>query len=497
MAPGDGRWLTETRTTGSAEEIYARGMSDAHDEVSRAVSAARTRFESGRTRPLAARRRNLRALRKLITENEREFARAVHQDLGKSATETGLMEISIVLGEVSHALRHLRRWQRPKPVRLPVTLWPGHAHLAPEPLGVVLILAPWNYPIQLLLAPLAGALAVGNTAVLKPSSQTVATSGLLVRLIPRYFPDGAVTIVDGQTAREGELLKRRFDHIIFTGSADFGHEILRAAAEHLTSVTLELGGKSPAWFDDDRHIDRAARRLAWAKFSNAGQTCVAPDYVMTTPDRVDALAAALGRAIWELWGDDPRTSPDYGRIISAKHVDRLASYLDDVDVRVGGQFDRDDRYVAPTVVVVGQGQPVVGAEAAAAVMRREIFGPILPVVSVASPQAAADAIKGFEKPLAMYVFSGSRRTRRLFERATSSGAMVHGAGLVQLAASGLPFGGVGGSGMGAYHGEYSFKAFSHAKPVLTKPLRPDVLRLVQPPYPQPWTGLVQQLMRRG
>lgn len=472
-------------------------MSDAHDEVSRAVSAARTRFDSGRTRPLAARKKNLRALRRLLVENENALADAVQEDLGKSRTETGLMEISVVVGEISYALRHLRRWRRLKPVTLPATLWPAHAHLRPEPLGVVLILAPWNYPIQLLLAPLVGVLAAGNAAVLKPSSQAPATAAMLIKLIPQYFRDGAVTIVDGAAARAGGLVSRRFDHIVFTGSAEFGHEVLRAAAEHLTPVTLELGGKSPAWFDDDRHIDVAAKRLAWAKFSNAGQTCVAPDYVMTTPDRVDALVAALRRAIAELWGSDPRTNPDYGRIVSAKHVDRLASYLDDVDVRVGGQFDRDERYVAPTVVVVGQGGSVVGPDAAVAVMRQEIFGPVLPVVPVVSPHAAADAINGCEKPLAMYIFSGSRRTRKLFERATSSGSLVYGAALVQLASSRLPFGGVGGSGMGAYHGEYSFKTFSHVKPVLTKPVRPDTLRLAQPPYLEPWTGLVQHLMRRG
>lgn len=480
------------------EQLYRGGVNGTHNEVTEAVSRARRCFELGRTDQLGARRRSLKSLRRMLVEHEAEFASAVRADLGKSEQETGVMEISLVLGEISNALKRLRRWARPHPVSVPIALWPGHAHLVAEPLGVVLILAPWNYPIQLLLAPLVGVLAAGNTAVLKPSSQTQQTMKLFTRLIPKYFPDDVVTIVDGDATRSDELLEQKFDHIIFTGSARVGRIVMRAAAEHLTPVTLELGGKSPAWFDDDRNLEQAARRIAWAKFSNSGQTCVAPDYVMTTPDRVDALARALKDAIAELWGSDPKTNPDYGRIISSKHVDRLAGYLDGVRVVAGGDFDRDARYMAPTVILVEAGRPVVGPGAAAAAMREEIFGPILPIVPVSSPREAVDAIHEFEKPLALYVFSSSRRTRTLFERATSSGSVVHGAGLIQLATTELPFGGIGGSGMGHYHGEFSFRTFSHLKPVLTKPQRPDTLRMVQPPYGHGWlTRAVEWVLRRG
>ncbi|MER6631818.1 aldehyde dehydrogenase family protein [Streptomyces sp. NPDC000987] len=466
------------------------------------VAAARSLFDSGATSSPAARTRRLHALRRLITENESAFEQALAADLRKSPDEARLTETGVVVGEINHALRHLRRWARPKRGPVPAALLPGRAQLVPEPLGVVLVIAPWNYPVQLLLNPLVGVLAAGNTAVLKPSELAPATSALVARLVPRYFPDGAVGVVDGGVPETTELLAQRFDHIVFTGSGTVGRIVMRAAAEHLTPVTLELGGKSPVWFDDDAGLRTAARRLAWAKFTNAGQTCVAPDYVMTTPDRVPALVDALGTAIEEMWGADPRTSPDYGRIVNERQFDRLVGYLDGLDrldVRVGGTHDRGDRYLAPTVVTLPDtaGRPLIGPDAAVSVLREEIFGPILPIVPVASAEEAVTVINGWDKPLALYVFSSSPLTRRLFERNTSSGAVVHNAALVHVAAAGLPFGGVGSSGMGAYHGTYSWRSFSHEKPVLRMPLRPDTLRLAQPPFGGYGPRLVQRLMRRG
>jgi len=463
------------------------------------VSEARRLFDSGATRPVAARVRRLRALRALLTENQAAFEAALWSDLHKGADEAQLTEIGVTLAEINHTLRHLRRWARPKRGPVPASLWPARARLVSEPLGVVLVLAPWNYPVQLLLDPLAGVLAAGNTAVIKPSELAPATSALVARLVPRYFPDGAVRVVEGGVPETTELLAERFDHIVFTGSGTVGRIVMRAAAEHLTPVTLELGGKSPVWFDDDAHLRQAARRIAWAKFTNAGQTCVAPDYVMTTPDRVPALVGALREAIAEMWGTDPRAGRDYGRIVDERQFDRLVGLLDGTEVVVGGDHDRAERYIAPTVVIAPSdgGPPVVGPEAAHPVLREEIFGPVLPVVAVESAEQAVRVVNGWDKPLALYVFSASARTRRLFEQNTSSGAVAHDAGLVHVVATGLPFGGVGASGIGAYHGAHSWRAFSHLKPVLRKPLTPDTLRLVQPPFTRIGLRLVQRLMRYG
>ena len=459
------------------------------------VSDARKVFDSGATRSPAARAASLRALRAMITDNESAIEAALWADLHKGAGEAQLTEISVVLAEINHALRHLRRWTRARRGPVPLALWPARARLVPEPLGVVLVIAPWNYPLQLLLDPLAGVLAAGNTAVLKPSELAPQTSALIARLVPAYFPDGAVRVVEGGVAETTELLAQRFDHIVFTGSGAVGRVVLRAAAEHLTPVTLELGGKSPAWVDDDAHLDQAARRLVWAKFTNAGQTCVAPDYVMTTPGRVPALVEALRRAISDLWGDDPRASRDYGRVVNERQFDRLVALLDGADVVIGGEHDRAERYVAPTVVV--SAGRAVGPDAADPLLREEIFGPVLPIVAVESAEQAVEVVNNWDKPLALYVFTSSARTRRLFEQRTSSGAVVHDAGLIHVAATGLPFGGVGASGMGGYHGPYSWRAFSHLKPVLRKPLAPDTLRLAQPPFTGWGPRLAQRLTRRG
>ncbi|WP_439657481.1 aldehyde dehydrogenase family protein [Lentzea sp. HUAS TT2] len=466
-------------------------------DIPAAVSGAREVFDSGATRPVAARAAGLRALRAMLLENERAFEAALWSDLHKGAGEAQLTEIGVVLAEIGHTLRHLRKWSRAKRGPVPMGLWPARARLVPEPLGVVLVIAPWNYPMQLLFDPLVGVLAAGNTAVLKPSELAPETSALIARLVPAYFPDGTVRVVEGGVAETTELLTQRFDHIVFTGSGTVGRIVMRAAAEHLTPVTLELGGKSPAWFDDDAHLDQAARRLVWAKFTNAGQTCVAPDYVMTTPDRIPALVDALRRAIEDLWGTDPRASEDYGRIVNERQFDRLVSLLDGTNVVVGGEHDRAERYLAPTVVTLSGGRLAVGPDADHPVLRDEIFGPVLPVVAVDSAEQAVEVVNNWDKPLALYVFTSSARTRRLFEQRTSSGAVVHDAGLIHVAASGLPFGGVGASGIGAYHGHHSWRAFSHLKPVLRKPLALDTLRLAQPPYTGFGARLAQLIMRRG
>ncbi|MEN0140337.1 MAG: aldehyde dehydrogenase family protein [Rhodococcus sp. (in: high G+C Gram-positive bacteria)] len=471
--------------------------SSSRTAIEAVVVRARSVFESGATRSVASRVRNLEALRRMLEEHRGDFEVALKADLGKSPREASLTEIDAVLGEVAHAHRHLKRWIASRRVRTPASHWPSSARIVPEPLGVVLVMSPWNYPVNLSLNPVVGVLAAGNTAVVKPSPDAPHSAEVMARLSPQYFPDGAVQILTGPISVAVQLLEHRFDHIIFTGSTAVGKLVMEAASQHLTPVTLELGGKSPVWFDDDARIDDAARRLAWAKYTNAGQTCVSPDYVLTTPERVPALVEALRRAIVDLWGADPARG-EYGRIVNERNFDRLVGYLEGADVALGGGHDRSSRYIEPTVVTIPRAaRQVVGPESSHAALREEIFGPILPIVPVASKEQAVQVITGWGKPLALYVFSASNDTRRFFEERTSSGTMVHDAALIQAATTGLPFGGVGPSGMGRYHGRASIETFSNMKTVLRKPLRPDTLRLVAPGTPRWQQAFVSRLQRRG
>lgn len=450
-------------------------------DVTLTAARAREVFDSGSTRSLSSRRRNVDSIRRMLHDNRTQFEEALFADLRKSKREAGLTEIDVVIGEATHTLRHLKRWTAPQRTGVSPALWPASARIVPEPLGVVLVFSPWNYPVNLTLDPLVGILASGNTAVIKPSPESQHTSQLLARLIPAYFPDDAVQVVLGEAEVAQQVLKERFDHIIFTGSGAVGKIVMEAAAKHLTPVTLELGGKSPAWFDDDRHLETAARRLIWGKFINAGQTCVAPDYVLTTPERLPALIAALRRAISELWGSDPAASKEYVRIINTQHFDRLLSYLAEGHVEFGGHHDRDELYIEPTIMTFpALEKAVIGSEAPHEVLREEVFGPILPILKVASKEEAARVINAWDKPLALYVFSDSVRTQKFFEENTSSGAVVNGAALIHAGAGSLPFGGVGPSGMGSYHGRASIRTFSHFKPIVTKPPFPDTLRLLNP-----------------
>ncbi|MFD8911420.1 aldehyde dehydrogenase family protein [Streptomyces sp. NPDC059575] len=427
------------------------------------VARLRSTFRSGRTKSVEWRTGQLRRLRAMLTEHGADLAAALHADLGKSATEAHRTEIDFTIREIDHTLEHLEEWLRPEPAPVPAhlgadaTAWTQY-----DPLGVVLVIAPWNYPAQLLLAPMVGALASGNAVVAKPSELAPATSAALAELIPAYLDTDAVAVVEGGIPETTALLAERFDHIFYTGNGTVGRIVMRAAAEHLTPVTLELGGKSPAFVDRDTDLDVVADRLARGKFLNAGQTCVAPDYVLTAPETAPALEAALVRAVEGIYGTDPAASPEYGRIINERHFDRLSGLLDSGRVAVGGESDRTDKYIAPTVLAD------VAPEAP--VMREEIFGPILPIVTVPDLDAAIDFINDRDKPLALYVFTDSGTTRDRIAAETSSGGLGHGLPLAHLTVSDLPFGGVGESGMGNYHGRYSMDTFSHRKAVLSKPL---------------------------
>ncbi|CAL9272371.1 4,4'-diaponeurosporen-aldehyde dehydrogenase [Streptomyces sp. SudanB5_2050] len=427
------------------------------------VARLRATFRTGRTKPVEWRTGQLCRLRALLTENGSDLEAALHADLGKSAAEAQRTEIGFTVREIDHTLDHLADWLRPEPAPVPAhlgadaTAWTQY-----DPLGVVLVIAPWNYPAQLLLAPVVGALAAGNAVVAKPSELAPATSAALARLLPRYLDTDAVAVVEGGVPETTALLAERFDHIFYTGNGTVGRIVMRAAAEHLTPVTLELGGKSPAFVDRDADLDTVAARLVAGKFLNAGQTCVAPDYVLTDPETAAALEPALVRAVEAQYGTDPARSTEYARIVNERHFDRLTGLLDSGRVVVGGGSDRSRKYLAPTVLAdVAPDAPV---------MREEIFGPILPIVTVPGLDEAIDFVNDRDKPLALYVFSESDGTRERFAAETSSGGLGHGLPLAHLTVSDLPFGGVGESGMGNYHGRYSIETFSHRKAVLKKPL---------------------------
>lgn len=427
------------------------------------VARLRATFRTGRTKPVEWRTAQLGLLRRLLTENGPDLAAALHADLGKSAAEAHRTEIDFTIREIDHTLDHLADWLRPEPAPVPAHLGAdASAWTQYDPLGVVLVIAPWNYPAQLLLAPLVGALAAGNAVVAKPSELAPATSAAIARLLPAYLDTDAVAVVEGGVPETTALLAERFDHVFYTGNGTVGRVVMRAAAEHLTPVTLELGGKSPAFVDRDTDLDVVADRLARGKFLNAGQTCVAPDYVLTDPETAAALEPALRRAVEALYGTDPKASGEYGRIVNERHFDRLAGLLDSGRVVVGGDHDRTVKYIAPTVLA--------DVDPASPVMREEIFGPILPVITVPDLDKAIGFINDRDKPLALYVFSESEETRARIAAETSSGGLGHGLPLAHLTVSDLPFGGVGESGMGSYHGRYSIETFSHRKAVLSKPL---------------------------
>lgn len=433
----------------------------------------RATFDAGVTKPLRWRLEQLEALERMLREREDEISDALHADLGKSPVESFLTETGVTLSELAHMRRNLRRWLKPKHVRPALVVAPAVTYTVREPLGAALIIAPWNYPLQLALVPLAAAIAAGNVAVVKPSEHAPATSATLARFVGEYLDPRAVRVVEGGVDTSTELLAERWDTIFYTGGAKVARVVARAAAEHLTPVTLELGGKSPVFVDDSADLDVAARRIAWGKLLNAGQTCVAPDYVLATPKAARGLAERISAAFAEMLGHDPEASEDYARIIHDGHFARLESLLDGGQIHSGGTRNSQTRYFEPTLLVdVDETSPV---------MQEEIFGPILPLIEVVDENAAISFINSREKPLALYLFSERKSVRQKFLRNTSSGALSVGLTVAHVGVSELPFGGVGESGIGAYHGEASLDAFSHTKAVLRKPNFPDTLRLVYPP----------------
>jgi aldehyde dehydrogenase (NAD+) len=447
------------------------------------VQRARDAFDSGRTRPLSWRRAQLDGMRKLLEDNSEQLLAALAADLGKPAAEGWVTDIGFTIGEIKLLQKNLRKWTRPEHVSTPIVALPGSSHRVAEPLGVVAIISPWNYPIQLLLSPAAGAIAAGNSVVLKPSEIAPHTSTVITELIQRYLDPDAVQVIEGGVAETTELLAQRFDHIFYTGNGRIGRVVMEAAAKHLTPVTLELGGKSPTIVDATANLRVAARRIAWGKFLNAGQTCIAPDYLLVDKKVASAFIGELRAAIKEFYGDDPKQSGDYARIVNGHHFNRLASMLESGSVVIGGETDANTKYIAPTVLA--------DVNVSAPVMQDEIFGPILPMVEIDNVSEAIAFINSKPHPLALYVFSeDDRAIDAVIERTTAGGVTVNGT-ILHISNPNLPFGGVGESGIGAYHGKSSIDIFQHRKPVLRKSTKVDP-SIAYPPYTEKKMKLIRK-----
>ena len=446
------------------------------------LSDLRQIFATGRTRGLRWRLAQLEAIERLCDEREPEIAAALHADLGRPAVEAWLGDIASTKGEAAYARKHLKKWMRRRGQPLPVAQLPGRSWVQYDPLGVVLIIGPWNYPVYLSLGPLVAAVAAGNCAVLKPSELAPATSALLARLVPLYLDADAVRVVEGDGQTTQDLLAQGFDHALFTGGTSIGKKIMAAAAPTLTPVTLELGGKSPVIVAADADLDVAARRVAWLKLMNSGQTCIAPDYVLADRSISTELTDRIVANIKAFRADEGGKGM---RIVNPAQFDRLVSLIVSTSgsVVVGGEFERSTLTIEPTVIVDPSPDD--------ALMVDEIFGPILPIITTESTAAAVDFVNRRPKPLALYVFSSSRRrARNLIDRIPSGGAVINHVAMHCLVPQ-LPFGGVGASGMGAYHGRWGFEALSHRRAVLSKSTRPDPM-FVYPPY----TDRALKVMRR-
>jgi len=433
----------------------------------------RNSYNKGVTRPLAWRKHQLEQMVKMLEENESAFLDALATDLGKPRVEGFITDIAFVTSEVKSMIKNLKKWNKPERVGTPLIAMPGKSRLIPEPVGVVLVIAPWNYPIHLLLVPVAGAIAAGNAVVMKPSEVTTNTSALLASLVPKYLDTSAIALVEGGVPETTDLLEQHFDHIFYTGNGTVGRIVMAAAVKNLTPVTLELGGKSPVIIDASANLRVAARRIAWGKWLNAGQTCIAPDYVMVNSSVRDGFIDELGKAITEFFGDDPKESDSYGRIVSPNHFARVSGLMNGGTAVIGGETDAATRYIAPTVLL--------DVHPDAQIMKEEIFGPLLPIVDVASTAEAIAHINANPHPLALYVFTGDKRVASdVISRTTAGGVTVNGT-IMHFSNPNLPFGGIGESGMGGYHGKAGVRLFQHMKPVLTRGTKMDP-SIAYPPY---------------
>ncbi|WP_445630652.1 aldehyde dehydrogenase [Nostoc sp. DSM 114167] len=425
--------------------------------ISNIIQNQREFFQTGKTKDVNFRIEQLKNLKQAIIEHEQSIVEALKADLHKPEVETYLTEISVIK-DIDYAIKHLQNWTKPQKAAVSWDFFSYSAKIYPEPLGVVLIIGPWNYPFQLIISPLIGAIAAGNCAIIKPSEIASHTSDVIAKIIAKHFDPAYLAVVEGGVEASQKLLAEKFDHIFFTGGTAVGKIIMAAAAKYLTPVTLELGGKSPCIVDTDINLEHTVRRISWGKFINAGQTCIAPDYLLVNKTIKKDLIDGLEKSLKEFYGENPANSPDYARIISQKHFDRLVNFLKDGEVVIGGENQPSERYIAPTLI------DNVSLEDS--VMQEEIFGPILPIIEYTDIAEAIALINSRPKPLALYLFSQDKNLQKRVLQETSSGGVCINDTVMQVGVSSLPFGGVGDSGIGNYHGKASFDTFSHKKSVL-------------------------------
>jgi len=424
------------------------------------LQKARSAFATGRTRDVNFRIQQLEALLRMYHENEAEIVTALYKDLRKPKYEARMFEIEVLKNDVRTMIQNCKKWAKPERVPKTLVTMMDTPIILQDPYGVVLVIGSWNYPIQLGLIPVSGAIAAGNCVVIKPSEVAPASSKLLEEIVPRYLDPECYQVVTGGPTDTQLLLKQRFDYIFFTGSSSIGKLVREAANAHLTPVTLELGGKSPVYIDETVDINIAARRIIWGKMVNCGQTCIAPDYVLCNKTTQEKFIAAMKKILVEWYGPDAQKSPDLCRIVNVRHFQRLQALLSSGKVAIGGKTDSDDLWIEPTVLVdVQPSDPV---------MQEEIFGPILPIINVENAYEAIKFINGGEKALTMYIFSRSTKLQQAFLEETSCGSVCINDVIMQFTVGELPFGGVGNSGIGAYHGKYSFDTFTHKKSCLIR-----------------------------
>ncbi len=453
----------------------SKSIQMSNKDIEAVVKRLRATYNSEKTYPLSWRISQLKAMRSMLREHNKEFIYALKDDTGRPLYEAWTGDVMCAEGEIGEALKGIKKWVKPRPLKSNIAFFPSKAFTVLDPLGVALVIAPWNYPLELALNPAVGAIAAGNCVVIKPSEFAPRTSALLSKYVPEYMDTDAIAVVDGGVPETTFLLSQKFDHIFYTGNGRIGRIIYEAAVKNLTPVTLELGGKCPCFVTKNAKLDVTCRRLCWGKFYGMGQTCVAPDYVLVDKSIEDAFLEGICKTIKEFYGDDPQNNEDYGRIVNERHHKRLVGLLKGQDILIGGQYDFDDLYIAPTVVTnVAPDNPL---------MEDEIFGPILPVIGVSDTDAAISFVNERPKPLGICIFTESRKEEKEILRRTTSGGVDVNTALLHSATPGVPFGGVGASGMGTYHGRESFETFSHRKSVIRQGTWTELIsQAALPPY---------------
>ena len=448
-------------------QIGAKNMN-----IDQILESQKVFFQSGTTLPVEFRIEMLKKLYAIVKDKESEICEALTKDLGKSAYEGFMCEVGMVLSEISYMIKNTRKFAKERTVKTPLAQFSSHSYQKPCPYGNTLIMSPWNYPFLLTMDPLVDAIAAGNTAIVKPSAYSPATSEVIAKIIEECFAPEYVAVVTGGRKENAELLTKKFDFIFFTGSQNVGKEVLRQAAEHLTPAVLELGGKSPCIVDSTAKIKLAAKRIVFGKYLNCGQTCVAPDYILCHNSVKEAFINEVSKQIKKQYGKKPLSNPNYGKIVNEKHFDRLLGLIDAQKVVIGGESNRDTLQIAPTVMV--------GATAEDAVMQEEIFGPIMPILTFENYEEIYAGLANKAKPLALYIFSEDKeRIKEATERLAYGGGCINDV-IIHLATSEMGFGGVGESGMGTYHGKVGFEAFSHTKSIVDKKTWIDLPMRYQP-----------------